>query len=64
MTKKRLNLQNQAVSLEHFVASTTARFAVDLIGVNSNTSSNYFQRLREIITYVLEQTSHGVFDGE
>jgi transposase len=64
MRKSRLNSAKQAKLIEHFVAGTTARCAADLIGVNRNTAAYYFQRLREIILYELEQESHEVFDGE
>jgi transposase len=64
MRKSRLNSAKQAKLIEHFVAGTTARCAADLIGVNRNTAAYYFQRLREIIVYQLEQESHEVFAGE
>ena len=64
MRKSRLNSAKQAKLIEHFVAGTTARCAADLIGVHRNTAAYYFQRLREIIVYELEQESHEVFDGE
>jgi transposase len=64
MRKSRLNSAKQAKLIEHFVAGTTARFAADLIGVNRNTAAYYFQRLRKITVYQLEQESHEVFAGE
>ena len=64
MRKSRLSSAKQSKLLEHFVAGTTARCAADLIGVNRNTAAYYFQRLREIIVYELEQGSHEVFAGE
>ena len=64
MRKSRLSQQKQARLIEHFIAGTTARCAADLIGVNRNTAAYYFQRLREMIAYELEQVSHEVFDGE
>ena len=64
MRKSRLSSAKQAKLIAHFVAGTTARCAADLIGVNRNTAAYYFQRLREIITYQLEQESHEVFAGE
>ena len=64
MRKSRLSQHKQARLIEHFVAGTTARCAADLIGVNRNTAAYYFQRLREMIAYELEQVSHEVFDGE
>ena len=64
MRKSRLSSAKQSKLLEHFIAGTTARCAADLIGVNRNTAAYYFQRLREIIVYELEQASHEVFAGE
>ena len=64
MRKSRLNSAKQTKLIEHFVAGTTARCAADLIGVNRNTAAYYFQRLRKIIVYQLEQESHEVFAGE
>ena len=64
MRKSRLSSAKQSRLIEHFVAGTTARCAADLIGVNRNTAAYYFQRLREIIVYEIEQESHEVFAGE
>jgi len=64
MRKSRLSSVKQSKLLEHFVAGSTARCAADLVGVNRNTAAYYFQRLREIIVYELEQESHEVFIGE
>lgn len=64
MRKSRLNSAKQSRLIEHFVAGTTARCAADLIGVNRNTAAYYFQRLREIIVYKIEQESHEFFAGE
>ena len=64
MRKSRLNSAKQVKLIEHFVAGTTARCAADLIGVNRNTATYYFQRLREIIVYEIEQESHEYFAGE
>lgn len=64
MRKSRLSSVKRSKLLEHFVAGTTARCAADLVGVNRNTAAYYFQRLREIIVYELEQESHEVFIGE
>jgi transposase len=64
MRKSRLSSARQSKLIEHFVAGTTARCAADLIGVNRNTATYYFQRLREIIVLQLEQASFEVFDGE
>ena len=64
MRKSRLSSAKQSRLLEHFVAGTTARCAADLIGVNRNTAVYFFQRLREIIVYEIEQDSNEYFAGE
>ena len=64
MRKSRLSEVKQAKLTEHFVAGTTARCAADLVGVNRNTAAYYFQRLRDIIAYHVEQEAHEIFEGE
>ena len=64
MRKSRLSKAKQHKLLEHFVAGTTARCAAELVGVNRKTAAYYFQRLREIIAYQIEQESHEVVGGE
>jgi transposase-like protein len=61
MRKSRLSRSIQEKLIEHFVASTTARCAASLAGVNFKTACYYFQRLREIIiAEQLEAESHEV----
>src|SRR5271154_5457063 len=48
--------------LEHFVAGVTARTAADLAGVNRNTARQFYQRLREIIAWQIEEEWQ--FSGE
>ena len=64
MRKSRLSRIKQNKLIEHFVAGTTARCASSLVGVNKSTAAYYFQRLREIIAYHIEQESHEAFDGK
>ena len=64
MRKSRLSKQVQHRLIEHFVVGTTARCAVDLVGVTRKTAAYYYQRLREILAYKCEQESHEAFDGE
>jgi transposase len=64
MRKSRLSRAIQGRLIEHFVAGTTARCAAELVGVNRKTAAFYYQRLREIIAFQMEQESHEVFDGE
>jgi len=57
MRKSRISAGKQKRLVEHFVAGSTARTAAALVGVNKNTASYYFQRLREIISQATaEQT--------
>lgn len=54
MRKSKLS---QTKLLEHFIAGTTARCAMGLLGVNRKTAVYYFQRLKEIIMLELEKES-------
>ena len=64
MKKSRLSNRIQDKLIEHFVAGTTARCAAEIIGVNRKTSAYYFQRLRQLISFHVEQESQEVFGGE
>ncbi len=48
--------------MELFVAGSNARTAADLIGINKNTSTNYFMKFRKIIAENIAHSTH--FDGE
>lgn len=41
--------------LEHFVAGSTARTAGDVVGVNRRTAISFYHKLREIISWQIEQ---------
>ncbi|MBE7618099.1 IS1595 family transposase [Komagataeibacter sp. FXV2] len=47
--RSRLPVSIQKRLLEHFVAGTPARSAAELVGVNRNTATLYYRKLREII---------------
>jgi transposase len=49
MKKSRLSAYKKEKLIEYFVAKTTARIASILVGVNKNTASYFYHRLREII---------------
>jgi len=55
MRESDLGSPKQGRLIKHFVHGTTARCATSLVLVNFNTSAYYFHRLREFITYNLEQ---------
>lgn len=48
--------------IEHFVAGTTARTVAELVGVNRNTATLFYRKLREIIATNIEDSS--VLEGE
>ena len=64
MRKSRLSKIVQRGLIEHFVAGTTARCAAEIVGVNRNTTTYYYHRLRIIISQQLEKESEEVFKGE
>ncbi len=64
MRKSKLSGYKQRRLSEHFVAGTTARCAVDLVGVNVKTVAYYFYRLRQIITLNLEADAARYLSGE
>ncbi|AHI24990.1 hypothetical protein H845_1045 [Komagataeibacter xylinus E25] len=51
----RLPVSLQKRLLEYFVAGTPARSAAELVGVNRNTATLHYRKLREIIA---EQIAH------
>jgi transposase len=59
--KSRMSVQTQQKLLEHFVAGTTARAAALLVGVQGNTATLFYQRLRRLIAS--KQDSYAM-DGE
>lgn len=63
MRKSRLSWYKQERLIEHFVSGSTARCAASLVGVNFKTSAYYFQRLRELIAYHIEQEADEAFGG-
>ncbi len=62
--KSRLSKAKQLRLMEHFVASTTARGASSLVGINKNSAACYFQRLRDIIFLQTKKEANEVFGGE
>ena len=47
--RSRLNNRQQSELIKFFVAGTTARAAGEMAGVNRNTATSYFMRLRRLI---------------
>ena len=49
LRRSRLDSARTRRLLEHFVAGTTARTAAELVGVNRNTATSFYHRLRKLI---------------
>ncbi|WP_130730053.1 IS1595 family transposase [Komagataeibacter xylinus] len=60
--RSRLPVGIQKRLLEHFVAGTPARSAAELVGVNRNTATLYYRKLREIIAEQIARDAP--FSGE
>lgn len=57
LERSRLSVQQRERLLEHFVAGTPARTAAELVGVNRNTATYFYHRLRELIAERLERVN-------
>ena len=50
--------------LEYFVLEVTARSAADLMWIQPNTVALYYRKIREVISYYLEEENQEYFAGE
>jgi transposase len=57
LTGSKLSEKKTLRLCEHFVAGTPARTAAELVGVNKNTATLFYHRLREIIAVHIEDES-------
>jgi transposase len=57
LRRSRLSARQNERLLEHFVAGTPARTAAELAGVNRNTATLFYHRLREIIAERMDKSS-------
>ena len=55
-------VQNQL--LQFFVAEVTARTAANLAGISYHSAHLYYQKIRQVLAYYLEQESEDYFAGE
>ena len=58
----KIELSKRRRLLEHFVAGTPARSAAELVGVNRKTATLFYQKIRQMIAYELEDDTP--FAGE
>ncbi len=64
ITHCKLTKKCQQKLLEFFVLQVTARSAANLLGIQANSAALFYQKIREIIAFQIEQESHEFFDGE
>jgi transposase len=64
MTRRasRLTVWQQHKLLEMFIGGVTARTAAELVGINRHSATLYYQKIREMIVFELEDETP--FDGE
>lgn len=48
---------------EFFVLEITARSAADLLGIQPNSATLFYRKLRDVNAYYLKQEAHEIFDG-
>jgi len=63
ITHSKLLRKHQLRLLEYFALKVTARSAADFIWIQPNSAALFYRKLREVITYHLEQKEHELFDG-
>lgn len=61
LTHCKLLRKQQLKLLEYFVLEVTASLAADLLRIQPNSTALFYPKLREIITYYLEQQAHEIF---
>ena len=64
ITRCKLSKKTQNELLQFFVAEVTARTAADLVGISYHSARLYYQKIRQVIAYYLEQESEEYFAGE
>jgi transposase len=63
ITHCKLSRNHQLKLLEYFVLEVTARSAADLLEIQPNTAALFYRKVRQLITFHLEQHAHEIFDG-
>ena len=64
ITHCKLKKKEQKRLLEYFVLGVTARSAADLLGIQANSATLFYHKVRQIICWHLEQESEEFFAGE
>ena len=63
ITRCKLSKDVQRKLLEYFVLEVTARSAADLLGVNPNSTTLFYRKIRQIIAWHLAQEANEILDG-
>jgi transposase len=64
LSRCKLTRKQQVELLKFFIGEVTARKAAELVGINRNTCTLYYRKVREVIAYHIEQDAREYFDGE
>ena len=64
ITHCKLTKKQQISLITFFIGEVTARKASELVGINRNTVSLYYRKIRKIILKHMEEASKEYFDGE
>jgi len=64
ITRCKLKKSTQKKLLEFFILEVTARPAADLLGIQPNTAILFYQKIRRVISFRLEQDAQEILDGE
>jgi len=63
ITNCKLKKNHQKKLLEFFVLEVTARSAADVLEIHPNTAALFYKKIRQVITYNLQQESNEMFEG-
>lgn len=64
ITRCRLNKKIQCRLLEFFILKVSARSATDILGIQPNSATLFYRKIRQVIAFHLVQEIAGVFKGE
>ena len=64
ITHCKLSKKVQGRLLDYFVAEVTARTAADLLGINRNSVTLFYRKIRTVIAWHLSQEAEELFAGE
>ena len=60
----KISKRDQKKLLEFFVLEVTARSAADILDLQPNSTALFYRKIRQVITWYLDQKSSELFSGE